>query len=75
MNSSTFCLKSIFIIKKAKHLFKSITDQFSQCSEQNSELYHEKAVITYLYEQKYICINLKEYNEEDSTTQNSVDKI
>ena len=50
MNLSTFCSRSIFIIKEAKHLFKSTTDQFSWCSEQDSELYHEKAIMMYLYE-------------------------
>ena len=71
MNSSTLCSRSIFIIKKAKHLFESMTDWFSWCSEQDSELYHEKTIMIYSYEQEHICINLRKYNEEDSTTQNS----
>ena len=51
-----------------------MTDWFSWCSEWNSELYHEKAVMMYLYKQEHICINLKKYNEEDSTTQNSAEQ-
>ena len=50
-----------------------MTDQSSQCSEQDSKLYHEKAVMMYLYKQEYICINLKKYNKEDLTTQNSAE--
>ena len=74
MNSSTLCSRSIFIIKKAKHLSESTTDWSSWCSEQDSELYHEKVVMTYSYEQEHICINLKEYNEEDLTAQNSAEQ-
>ena len=48
-----------------------MTDQSSWCSEQNSELYHERAIMMYSYEQEHICINLKEYNKEDLTVQNS----
>ena len=50
MNLSTLCSKSIFIIKEAKYLSESMTDQFSQYSEQDSELYHKKAIMMYSYE-------------------------
>ena len=51
-----------------------MTDQFFWCSEQNSKLYYKKAVMMYSYKQKYICINLKEYNEKNLITQNSVEQ-
>ena len=50
-----------------------MTDWSSWCSEWNSELYHEKVIMMYSYKQKYICINLRKYNEKDSTTQNSAE--